>query len=148
MNRALYQGESEAVVALTEQALAAGLPAERILQEGLVKGMKVVGEEGTPVEDFVVYLKSEFLDGVYLQQNTFDDTDGATSDERQRYTFGKAVDVLDATFAFADKAEARSYFLSLRQKFIDWNYSAWGSDEFRDRETAVDSAISEAREQN
>ncbi len=45
LNRALYQGESEAVVALTEQALAAGLPAERILQEGLVKGMKVVGED-------------------------------------------------------------------------------------------------------
>ena len=40
--------------------------------------MKVVGEEGTSLEDFVVYLKSEFLDAVYLQQDAYDDVDGAT----------------------------------------------------------------------
>ncbi|HPW47648.1 MAG TPA: V-type ATP synthase subunit A, partial [Rectinema sp.] len=34
--------------------------------------MKVVGEEGTSLEDYVIYLKSEFLDAVYLQQNSFD----------------------------------------------------------------------------
>jgi V/A-type H+/Na+-transporting ATPase subunit A len=34
--------------------------------------MKVVGEEGTSMDDFLVYLKGEFLDAVYLQQNSFD----------------------------------------------------------------------------
>jgi len=47
--------------------------------------MKVVGEEGTSIEDFIVYLKSEFLDGVYLQQNGFDEVDAATDLKRQEY---------------------------------------------------------------
>ena len=37
--------------------------------------MKVVGEEGTSLADFIVYLKEEMLDAVYLQQNSFDLTD-------------------------------------------------------------------------
>ena len=37
--------------------------------------MKVVGEEGTSLDDYVLYLKGEFLDSVYLQQNSFDPVD-------------------------------------------------------------------------
>ena len=110
--------------------------------------MKVVGEEGTPVHDFVVYLKSEFLDAVFLQQNTFDDVDGATSAERQRHCFGKAVGVLDAEFDFADKAVARTYFMGLRQTFIDWNYAAWGSSEFAELEQRIDQTIQDALKQD
>ncbi|MFH1310521.1 MAG: V-type ATP synthase subunit A, partial [Candidatus Omnitrophota bacterium] len=40
--------------------------------------MKVVGEEGTSLEDFVIFLKSDFFDNVYLQQNGFDKVDAAT----------------------------------------------------------------------
>ena len=40
--------------------------------------MKVVGEEGTSIDDFVLYLKAEYLDAVYLQQDAFDAVDGAT----------------------------------------------------------------------
>src|SRR5574344_1871142 len=47
--------------------------------------MKVVGEEGTPTSDFVTYLKSEFLDSVYLQQNTFDKVDSGCGAERQQH---------------------------------------------------------------
>ena len=41
------------------------------------------------MDDFVVYLKAEFLDAVYLQQNAFDAVDGATSAERQRHVFAR-----------------------------------------------------------
>ena len=34
--------------------------------------MKVVGEEGTSIDDYVTYLKGEMLDAVYLQHNSFD----------------------------------------------------------------------------
>ncbi|MCK5083091.1 MAG: V-type ATP synthase subunit A, partial [Candidatus Omnitrophica bacterium] len=49
--------------------------------------MKVVGEEGTSTNEFIDYLKGEFLDAVYLQQNAFDKTDEATSADRQKYIF-------------------------------------------------------------
>ena len=50
--------------------------------------MKVVGEEGTSLDDYLVYLKGEFLDAVYLQQNSFDPVDASVVPERQRRTFG------------------------------------------------------------
>jgi V/A-type H+-transporting ATPase subunit A len=103
--------------------------------------MKVVGEEGTPLGDFIVYLKSEFLDAVYLQQNTFDDVDGATSAERQTYVFEKVSRVLEADIDAADKAEARSFFQKLRQTFIDWNFTAWESEEFKHEEQRIDEML-------
>ncbi len=106
--------------------------------------MKVVGEEGTPVADFVTYLKSEFLDAVFLQQNTFDQVDGATSAERQRYVIDKVVQVLNTHLTFAEKSAARTFFQQLRQKMIDWNYTPWNSDEFKTAESEVDKQLSEA----
>ena len=106
--------------------------------------MKVIGEEGTAIEDFIVYLKSEFLDYVFLQQNTFDEIDGATSAERQKYMFGKVVGVLETDFEFnGDKDAARTYFLELRQLFVDANYLAIDSKEFKSQEKAIDKKIAE-----
>jgi len=120
--------------------------ARRILRRGneVDQMMKVVGEEGTQIDDFVTYLKSEFLDAVYLQQNTFDDVDGATPADRQRYCFAKVVEVLKTTFSFEDKTEARMFFQRLRQHFIDWNYAPWNSDEFRSIEQRIDAELQQA----
>jgi len=100
--------------------------------------MKVVGEDGTTTEDYIEYLKSEFLDAVYMQQNSFDEIDAAVSVERQKYTFSKVLTVLGSDFELADKDSARNFFNQLRQKFIDWNYSLWNSDKFKENEKAVD----------
>ena len=103
--------------------------------------MKVIGEDGTDIADYIIYLKSEFLDYVYLQQNTFDKVDGATGCDRQRYSFDKVVSVLDTEFTFSDKETARSWFQSLRQKFIDWNYEEVGSEDYKKLETELDEQI-------
>ena len=83
--------------------------------------MKVVGEEGTSLDDYVVFLKSDFIDSVYLQQNSFDPVDAAVSTERQRYTFDFLFEIISAVLNFSDKEDARSYFNRLRQKYLDWN---------------------------
>jgi V/A-type H+-transporting ATPase subunit A len=105
--------------------------------------MKVVGEEGTHISDFQIYLKSEFLDYVYLQQNTFDSVDGATSEKRQNYVFTKVMSILDTEFSFADKDAARTWFQELRQMFVDWNYLDDSSEEFKTQEAALDAKIKE-----
>jgi V/A-type H+-transporting ATPase subunit A len=105
--------------------------------------MKVIGEEGTNIDDFMLYLKSEFLDYVYLQQNTFDKTDGATDADRQKYVFSKVMFVLNAGFDFKDKDLARRYFLELRQNFLDWNFAETGGDEFKQIESAIDAKVKE-----
>lgn len=100
--------------------------------------MKVVGEEGTTTEDYIEYLKSDFLDSVYFQQNSFDEVDNSVSVERQTYTLEKVLRILGSDFDLKTKNDARSYFNSLRQLFIDWNYSTWKDDSFTDIEKKID----------
>ena len=100
--------------------------------------MKVVGEEGTTTEDYIEYLKSDFLDSVYFQQNSFDEVDNSVSVERQTYTLEKVLRILGSDFDLNSKDDARSYFNSLRQLFIDWNYSTWKDDTFVSLEKKID----------
>ena len=124
--------------------------ARAILRQGaeVNQMMKVIGEEGTSLDDFVVYLKSEFLDYVYLQQNTFDAIDGATDADRQRYMFEQIYKVLVGTFKLPDKDTARSYFLELRQLFTDLNYLPMDSEDFKRQEAAIAEKIAERSSAN
>jgi 5-methyltetrahydrofolate--homocysteine methyltransferase len=45
MNQRLYEGKAADVKQMTEEALAEGLAVEDVLQEGLIAGMSVVGED-------------------------------------------------------------------------------------------------------
>lgn len=105
--------------------------------------MKVVGEEGTSLDDFILYLKSEFLDAVYMQQDSFDDVEGATGVDRQKYVFSKIISILGSSFKISEKEEARGFFNMLRQNFIDMNYKTFGSKEFYDAEKKIDGILAE-----
>ena len=106
--------------------------------------MKVVGEEGTSLEDFTTYLKAEFMDAVYLQQNAFSDADASTPVARQREMFDILEQALAASFDFADKAVARRFFMELQQAFIDWNDKPFESDEFKAGGKAISEKIAAA----
>ena len=107
--------------------------------------MKVVGEEGTSIEDYVAYLKSEMLDSVYLQQNSFDLTDANCGTERQRYVTDKLVYVLGSEYSLGNKDDARSFFNRMRQKFIDWNYTEFASDAFAKAEGEIDAMYADGQ---
>jgi V/A-type H+-transporting ATPase subunit A len=119
-----------------------------ILRRGSDVGqmMMVVGEEGTSIEDFQMYLKSEFLDSVYLQQNAFDEVDAASSDKRQHHVFRNVKNVLDTDFKLESKEKARKLFNQLRQMFIDWNYIAMDSKNFEEQEQSIAEFIKEHSE--
>lgn len=86
--------------------------------------MTVVGEEGTPLEDFVAMLKAEFFDNCYLQQNAYDPVDGATPAERQQFVFDKLLEILDLAIAAESKDEARKTLTQVQDLFRNWNYAA------------------------
>lgn len=92
--------------------------------------MKVVGEEGTAISDYIIYLKADFVDAVYLQQNSFDPVDNAVLPERQKKLFHLISCILVGEFSFADKDEARNWFNKLRQVFLDINTKEWQSDAY------------------
>ena len=105
--------------------------------------MKVVGEEGTTLSDYVIYLKSEMLDAVYLQQNSFDPTEANCGTLRQRYVTDKLICVLGSEYKVDNKDDARALFNRMRQKFIDWNYTEFGSDAFKKAESEIDELYAE-----
>ena len=96
--------------------------------------MKVIGEEGTSDEDYILYQKGELLDAVYLQQNSFDPIDAACSPERQLHEFNVLYDVLTRTFALEDKKDIRAFFNQLRQEFLDWHNTRFQTPEFEAQE--------------
>ena len=95
--------------------------------------MKVVGEEGTSLDDYVLYQKGEFMDAVYLQQNSFDPVDDAVTPERQKLAFLILYDVLTASYSLEDKKDARTFFNELRQRFLDWNGTAEDDERYDER---------------
>ena len=105
--------------------------------------MKVIGEEGTTLADYITYLKAEMLDAVYLQQNSFDKVDADCSTFRQRYVTDKLVCVLGSDYALSSKDEARNFFNRMRQRFIDWNYAEFKSNEFEKLEAEIDALYRE-----
>ena len=120
--------------------------ARAILRRGSEIGqmMKVVGEEGTSLADFTTYLKSEFLDAVYLQQNAFSDSDATTPVERQKIMFDIVEKALSTEYSFGEKDETRAFFMSLQQMFIDWNDKAMDAPEFASLREALISRITSA----
>ena len=99
--------------------------------------MKVVGEEGTSSEDFIVYQKGELLDAVYLQQNSFDPIDAACIPERQRREFDRLYDAMMKTYDITDKTEIRGFFNQLRQEFLDWHGFEFNTPEFDEHEKKI-----------
>ncbi|MBL7076984.1 MAG: V-type ATP synthase subunit A [Kiritimatiellae bacterium] len=116
-----------------------------VLRRGSEVGqmMKVVGEEGTSLDDFILYLKSEYLDSSYLQQNAFDPVDGATPAERQKHVFGVLTSFLRASMSFPEKTAARSFFHQLTQTTRDWNRVDMGAKEFKDIQERLEQMVSE-----
>jgi V/A-type H+-transporting ATPase subunit A len=121
-------------VSYARQAYLKGMEVEQM--------MKVIGEEGTSQEDFIAYLKADFLDAVYFQQNSFDETDSAASVERQTYVCTYLIRVLGAKLDLRQKDEARDWFNQLRQKCIDWNYTLWMTDPFKVIEKELNETLS------
>ncbi|WAC05186.1 MAG: V-type ATP synthase subunit A [Methanoregula sp.] len=110
-----------------------------ILRKGndVAQMMKVVGEEGTSLSDYTDYLKGEFFDSVYLQQNAFDAVDEATPRERQIYVFDFIYRIMESEFFVEDKGTALHFFQQLRQLFKGWNSAPWQSEEYEKTEKEI-----------
>ena len=120
---------------------------KKVLTHGYDIGsmMKVVGEEGTSLTDYVTYLKSDMLDAVYLQQNSFDLIEANCGRTRQQYVTDKLVKVLGSEYELSNKDEARGFINRMRQRFIDWNYTEFESEAFKKAEGDIDALYAEGK---
>lgn len=114
----------EEKVTLTSQILGDG--------DEIGKRMEVIGEEGTALEDFIVYLKGELYDFSYLQQNAFDAEDAYCPQERQLKLFELICRIFETNFIFSSHDEARSYFLKLQNNLKNMNFTPFESDPYKE----------------
>ncbi len=103
--------------------------------------MTVVGEEGTSIEDFTTALCADFFDNVFLQQNAFDEVDGATPAERQRFAFDRLEQIVNLDFGFESKEQARKTLVDITDVFRNWNYAADDSPEYKELLGRIDRFI-------
>lgn len=109
--------------------------AARLLEQGdeIAKRMEVVGEEGTLLPDFILCLKAETFDTVYLQQNAFDREDAYATLDRQVALFDLINTLMDLAPELSSHDQARTYFLRLQGLMRNLNTLPVNSEEYRDK---------------
>src|SRR6056297_1246459 len=119
--------------------------ARALLREGheVEQMMKVVGEEGATLDDFVRFLQAEYVDAAYLQQDAFDPVDAATGAERQATVFGEIVSLLRKPPPFEGKDAARRFYQRLTQATKDWNRAEWATPAFDEGRAALRALVAE-----
>jgi len=104
----------------------------KLLKQGdeVLQMIQVAGEEGITLEDYVIYLKAEFIDLVYLQQDAFDPVDVAVPLERQHENFRLLSHIIERDFDFESRKAARQFFMQLSHLFKNLNYAPYHSKEY------------------
>lgn len=97
----------------------------------------LMGEKGITDEAYIRYQKSELVDAVFLQQNSFHEVDGFTSPDRLRLMYDVLVKIIDAPVAIKGKEEIRSHFNFIRQAFIDWNALSLEDEGFEKQKSTI-----------
>ena len=105
--------------------------------------MKVVGEEGTSIDDFIVYLKSEYMDATYLQQNAFDEIDSLIPLNASVMSFQCCLNCYVARFPFQRKQSAL-FFQRLTQLARDMNGTHFETEEFNQCVSQWEAMLTEA----
>lgn len=117
--------------------------AEEILQKGndIGKRMAVVGEEGTAMEDLIIYLKAELYDFSYLQQNAFDKEDAYCPMKRQIPLFKLINRIFEKKFSFKSHDEAREFFLTLQNQIKNLNFMPFEKEAYREAFAKIEASI-------
>ena len=105
----------------------------------------ILGDDGVPLDYHVIFWKWELIDFVILQQDAFDQIDGSTSMERQKYMLNRVLQIVRSDFNFESFEEVNPYFKRIINAFKQMNYSEFGSDNFKKYETEVQSIIDERK---
>ena len=92
--------------------------------------INILGDDGVPMSYHEQYWKSELIDFVILQQDAFDDIDGSTPLDRQKFMLDLVLDICDRSFKFDNFEECTTYFKGLINTCRQMNYSEYQSEQF------------------
>ena len=103
--------------------------------------INILGDDGVPVLYHDRYWKSELIDFVILQQDAFDKIDALCPMDRQKFMFGKVMDICKKELEFEDFTECVKFYKELINDFRQMNYAQFGDATFKDYETKIDALV-------
>ena len=103
--------------------------------------INILGDDGVPVEYHDRYWKSELIDFVILQQDSFDKIDSNCPMERQKYMFNKIMDVCSISFKHKDFEECIKFYKQVINLFRQMNFSEYNGEEFKKYDAEVGALI-------
>ena len=92
--------------------------------------INILGDDGVPMSYHEQYWKSELIDYVILQQDAFDNIDGCSPLERQKFMLDMMLEICDRSFKFDNFEECMTYFKGLINICRQMNYSEYESEQF------------------
>lgn len=111
----------------------------RLLHEGdqVEQLVKVTGEDGVTLEDYITMRKADLVDTVFLQQNAMDPVDAYNALDRQRASAELLERLIEHDWRFPDKETARAVFTQIASDFRNLNSASWNSDAYREQEARL-----------
>lgn len=96
----------------------------------IAEQINILGDDGVPVEFHTTFWKSEFIDFVILQQDSFDDVDAVSSLERQENILDLVINICRTEFEFDNFNDVAAFFKELINIGRQMNYSEYESERF------------------
>lgn len=107
----------------------------------IAEQINILGDDGVPVDYHIVFWKSELIDFVLLQQNSFDPIDAVTPIERQKYIVDMVVEISRTEFEFDDFNEVADYFKKMINICTQMNYAEFQSEAFQRYRKQLDELV-------
>jgi V/A-type H+-transporting ATPase subunit A len=117
--------------------------AKDIMRNGLEARdqINILGDDAVPVDYHVTFWKSELIDFVIIQQDSFDDVDMNAPLERQIYMLNKVMAICGMEFDFEEFQEVGPFFKKLINVMKQMNYSEFQSEAFSTHESELESIL-------
>lgn len=103
--------------------------------------INILGDDGVPVEYHDRYWKSELIDFIILQQDSFDKIDANCPMDRQKFMFEYVMSICNTPFKFTDFEECTAYYKQLINLLRQMNYSEFDSDMFKKYDEQVNELL-------
>lgn len=105
--------------------------------------ISILGDDAVPIEYHRQFWKSELLDFVFLQQDSFDEVDMNCEMERQKYMFNKVMSICKTDPDFEVFTEVSDYYKKMINLMRQMNYSEYNSEDFKKYENELEELLAE-----
>ncbi len=104
--------------------------------------INILGNDAVPLSYHIDFWKSEVVDFILLQQDSFDEVDMNCPMERQKYMINKVIDICRQPFDFEDFEKVASYFKQVINLMKQMNYTPFQEEDFNKYEKELEELIS------